>query len=210
MKAILPLVSILVTLVLFFSVTTREDTPYKGHRVLQKDEQQNQHLLNGYYVYYYHACRRRLEETLKKINSQLEMLQDELEDEMEEGDEWTIHRVHEQINFTLTKKAEFLASKARDPTNATTDTTMLDQEASKETEQEYSILKEEKVALGNEEVGFRYILIGLILSGGFLYLRSKYGGGSSSDRLRPYQPVPSSNMRDDNDDAEYGIEMGRQ
>jgi len=206
MKAILPLVSILVTLVLFFSVTTREDTPYKGHRVLQKDEQQNQHLLNGYYVYYYHACRRRLEETLKKINSQLEMLQDELEDEMEEGDEWTIHRVHEQINFTLTKKAEFLASKAHDPTNAT----ILDQEASKETEQEYSILKEEKVALGNEEVGFRYILIGLILSGGFLYLRSKYGGGSSSDRLRPYQPVPSSNMRDDNDDAEYGIEMGRQ
>jgi len=204
MKAILPLVSILVTLVLFFSVTTREDTTSKSHRGLQQDEQQNHHLLNDYYVYYYHACRRRLEETLKQINSQLEMLQDELEDEMEEGDEWTIHRVHEQINFTLTKKAEFLASKAHDPTNAT----ILDQEASKETEQEYSILKEEKVALGNEEVGFRYILIGLILSGGFLYLRSKHGG--SSERISPYQPVPSSNMRDDNDDAEYGIEMGRQ
>lgn len=140
--------------------------------------------------------RRRLEDTLKKIDSQLEMLQDEMEDLQNQGaaaDIWTVNRVQEQINQTLVRKEAFLANKT---------STELDQEAYEETEKENLKEKEMEKELEEEEHWYRILLIAFIVLG-FLYVRTKH---QRVGRFSGYKPV-NNNGNEDNDDTIPGIEL---
>jgi len=160
--------------------------------------QNRQAFLNGdHYNYnYYNYLRRQLQEllTLEKIDKQLEMLQVEMEEMREEGntDDYLVHRVQEQINITLARKEDFLAAqKNKDATTTTQnlDAAVVDQEAYEETKEENMKAKEEEEILEEEEHWYRYILLALFALGSLVYLRSRYLGGSLSERYTAYQKI---------------------
>ena len=140
-----------------------------------------------------------LEEELQKIDAQLSMLEDEMEEMLENpednNDDWVKNRVQEQMNQTKAARAAFLASK----NNKTASN--IEEAAYEETKEEVLKEKEDEELLEEEETYYRYGLIVFFVLAGVAFHRSRNQGRRISTN---YQTVPM----DGNDENANGIEMG--